>query len=234
MQTVIVDYGSGNLRSVAKAIETAKDSLAKHGTRHGMRNRQHQVTISSDVEVVRHADYLILPGVGAFADCWHGLQAIDGMVDAIAEVASTRPFLGICVGMQLMADYGFEGGKKTPGFGWVSGQVTPLVAKPPIVRVPHMGWNTLSLSLTWSAASPAHKALFAGLGDDDSDEAWLYFLHGYHITDMPSEQIAATTDYGGEIVAAVAQGTRFGVQFHPEKSQASGQTLLRNWLNWRP
>lgn len=222
-RVVIVDYGSGNLRSVAKAVRAA---LA-----HSHHNSNSVVT-TGDVDKVARADYLVLPGVGAFADCWAGIHAISGMHEAIATTASQRPFLGICVGMQLMAEYGLEGGTKTPGFGWVKGRVTPMVANPPAIRVPHMGWNTLAIP---GATHP----IFAGLDKardktNAKNNAWFYFLHGYGMADTDKAETIATTDYGGEVVAAVATDTRVGVQFHPEKSQAMGQRLLINWLNWRP
>ena len=216
LDIVIVDYGSGNLRSVAKAVTAAADQTQQPTSIH----------VTSHADKVAQADYLILPGVGAFADGWAGLNAIDGMAEAITSQSHQQPFLGICVGMQLMAEIGEEGGVETPGFGWIGGRVTPLTPNPPEVRVPHMGWNNLSVTAQTSITAP----VFAGLADD----AWVYFLHGYHMVDMPPAQIAAVTDYGGEVVAAVADGTRLGVQFHPEKSQGVGQKLLTNWLNWRP
>lgn len=220
-QVVIVDYGSGNLRSVAKAVRAA---LAH--SRHGKSTGGSRVVTTGDADTIAKADYLVLPGVGAFADCWAGIHATSGVHEAISTTATHRPFLGICVGMQLMAEYGLEGGTKTPGFGWVKGNVAPMVAKPPTIRVPHMGWNTLNITGT------THP-IFAGL--DKVNDSWFYFLHGYGMTGTDKAQTIATTDYGGEeIVAAVASGTRIGVQFHPEKSQTLGQRLLINWLNWRP
>ena len=218
MRVSIVDYGSGNLRSVAKAVTAAVAASPSAP--------KAQVITTSDSDQVAKSDYLVLPGVGAFADCWAGLAAIDGMQEAIASTAAQRPFLGICVGMQLMAEYGLEGGVKTPGFGWVTGCVAPITPQPPKIRVPHMGWNTLALTQP--------HPVFSGLAKKTADEAWVYFLHGYHMTDTDAGEIIATTDYGTPIVAAVARDTRIGVQFHPEKSQALGQTLLANWLAWRP
>ena len=212
MRVVIVDYGSGNLRSVVKATTAAAHGLAK----------QPEIVTTCHADMVAQADYVILPGVGAFADCWDGIKAIDGMADALAAVSAQRPFLGICVGMQLMAEYGNEGGVETPGFGWIGGGVVSLIPDPPAVRVPHMGWNSVHIS--------QNIPVFAGLADG----AWMYFLHGYHMACSTAGNIAATTDYGGAIVAAVLADTRLGVQFHPEKSGAAGQIVLRNWLNWRP
>lgn len=215
MKLVIVDYGSGNLRSVENAMRAATTFA----------QLPHEIVISSDPVEVGKADYLVLPGVGAFADCRAGLDAIDGMIDAINHLAwdRRRPFLGICVGMQLMAEAGEEGGQTTPGLGWITGQITALDPWQDNIRlkVPHMGWNQ------WIANSsnPA-AALFSGLSNDSR----AYFLHGYHLTGGTEDQLLATTDYGEHIVAAVARDNMIGLQFHPEKSQHVGQVILANWL----
>lgn len=227
MKLVIVDYGSGNLRSVKNALQTAAHNA----------DLPHQIMVSSDPDIVATAEYLVLPGVGAFADCKANLIKIDGMIAAIEHVALTlaRPFLGICVGMQLMAEIGEEGGVKTAGFGWINGSITamhPSIDEVPL-KVPHMGWNQLIIS-----DHMADDMLFDGLAADSR----VYFLHGYHLTGYhqagyhltggDDRQIAAWTDYGGHIVAAVKTDNLTGVQFHPEKSQMVGQRILANWLSY--
>lgn len=219
MKLVIVDYGSGNLRSVENALKTAAHDAGL----------PHQVMVSSSPDVVVSADYLVLPGVGAFADCKKNLTNIDGMIDAITDVAIAKnhPFLGICVGMQLLAEYGEEGGVTTSGLSWVSGgitRMTPMMDNHPL-KVPHMGWNRLIRS-----AAFADDHLFAGCDDNSR----VYFLHGYHLTGGDDKQIAARTDYGGHIVAAVKSDNVTGLQFHPEKSQKIGQRILSNWLSYAP
>ncbi len=219
MKLVIVDYGSGNLRSVENAMRAAID----------VAHLPHQVLITSDPVEVAKADYLVLPGVGAFADCRAGLDAIDGMVEAINDLAwgHHRPFLGICVGMQLMAEAGEEGGQTTPGLGWITGQITALDPWQDNVRlkVPHMGWNQLI-----PTSSAFSNAVFSGLSKDSR----AYFLHGYHLTGGNKDQLLATTDYGDHIVAAVVRDNTIGLQFHPEKSQRVGQMILANWLRLMP
>lgn len=219
MKLVIVDYGSGNLRSVENAMRAAID----------VAHLPHQVLITSDPVEVAKADYLVLPGVGAFADCRAGLDAIDGMVEAINDLAwgHHRPFLGICVGMQLMAEAGEEGGQTTPGLGWITGQITALDPWQDQVRlkVPHMGWNQLI-----PTSSALSDTLFSGLSKDSR----AYFLHGYHLTGGNKDQLLATTDYGDHIVAAVVRDNTIGLQFHPEKSQRVGQMILANWLRLMP
>ena len=199
----LIDYGAGNLRSVANAFAAA-----------GAGN----VAVTSDPDVVARADRIVLPGVGAFAHCMAALTAIDGMVAAMAEAVRGHgtPFLGICVGMQLLADVGEEHGD-TPGLGWIAGRVRAIPPAPDL-RVPHMGWNDVV------AATP-HPLIVPG-------EA--YFLHGYHFVAANPAQVAATSDHGGSIVAAVADGPVAGVQFHPEKSQGFGLSLLNRFLEWRP
>ena len=219
MKLVIVDYGSGNLRSVENAMRVAT----------AFANLPHDIRISSDPVEVSKADYLVLPGVGAFADCRAGLDAIDGMIDAINDLAwkQHRPFLGICVGMQLMAETGEEGGQITSGLGWITGQITALDPWQGSFRlkVPHMGWNQLIPKASHPAA-----ALFSGLPQDSR----AYFLHGYHLTGGSKDQLLATADYGEHIVAAVARDNMIGLQFHPEKSQHVGQVILSNWLRLMP
>ncbi len=217
----IVDYGTGNLHSAAKAFERA---AADSGG--GVR-----VTVTREPEVVARAERVVLPGVGAFADCRRGVGAIPGMEAALDEVAIARgrPFLGICVGMQLMADAGLEHGRTT-GFGWIAGEVRairPDDARLPNaarLKVPHMGWNGLAF-----AGATAHP-LFA----DIAEGAYTYFVHSYQFCPDDPARVLAACDYGGRIIAAVGRDNLVGTQFHPEKSQAVGLALIGNFLGWRP
>ena len=213
-QVVIIDYGSGNLRSAAKALERAA----------GDRGVAARVTVSDRAEDVAVADRLVLPGVGAFADCWHGLNALDGVVAAMTEAVWTRgrPFLGICVGMQLLATQGREYGT-TPGLDWIPGEVGPLRPADPALKVPHMGWNALEI------ATPVHP-LLAGLGG----APYAYFVHSFAFAAAESTSVRAVTHHGGPVAAMIARATVAGTQFHPEKSQATGLHLLANFLEWRP
>ena len=208
----VIDYGSGNLRSAAKA-------LARAAADHAL---PVQVVVTADPAVVRAAGRIVIPGVGAFADCRAGLLGIPGMADALeaARQAGT-PILGICVGMQLMAGRGFEHGVH-PGLGWVAGDIRRL-AVPPGLRVPQMGWNRLHL------AQPDHR-LLAGI----TEGAHAYFVHSYALADADPAQLLASADYGGPVVAAVVHGNVAGTQFHPEKSQATGLRFLANFLQWHP
>ncbi len=217
MQTlVIVDYGSGNLRSAAKAAERA----AREG------GIAAQVLVTDAADKVAAADRLLLPGVGAFRDCALGLAARGGLRDAIAEAVEHRavPFLGICVGAQLMAREGLEHGR-TPGFGWIDGTVAPITPADRALKIPHMGWN----SLAFDAGAATHPVL-AGLVADDH----AYFVHSYHIQlDDPAMRLASV-GYGGDITAIVGRDNMIGTQFHPEKSQQLGLRLLSNFWQWRP
>ena len=200
----LVDYGAGNLHSVANALKAA----GAEG-----------VAITSDPSVIRAADRIVLPGVGSFKACAEGLRSIEGMEAALTERVRVggAPFLGICVGMQLLADQGVEHGV-TPGLGWIGGEVRAVERTDAAIKVPHMGWNDVELT--------AHAALI------EAGEA--YFLHSYHFVPDEPRHIAAMTDHGGGLVAAVARDTIVGVQFHPEKSQAYGLALLADFLAWRP
>jgi len=213
-RVVIIDYGSGNLRSAAKALERAAEARGVAAT----------VNVSDDAETVRTADRLVLPGVGAFADCWHGLNALPGVVDAMTEAVHERgrPFLGICVGMQLLATRGREYGS-TPGLDWIPGDVVALSPPDRHLKVPHMGWNELI------PQRPAHP-LLAGLPAAPHG----YFVHSYHLRAENPDAVLATTDYGGPVVAMVGRETIAGTQFHPEKSQATGLHLLGNFMEWSP
>lgn len=214
MHVAIIDYGSGNLHSAAKAFERASRESGA-----GL-----EVKVSADPEDVRSADRVVLPGVGAFADCRAGLLGVDGMLEALkARVEDdARPFLGICVGMQLMATRGLEHGSH-PGFDWIPGEVMPIAPELPGAKIPHMGWNELSLD------SPDHPVL-AGLKDGDH----AYFVHSYHLRPAVPDNRLATVDYGGPVTAIVGRDNLVGTQFHPEKSQAAGLRLLANFLTWQP
>jgi glutamine amidotransferase len=209
----IVDYGSGNVRSVRKALERAALSGSENVS----------TIVTDDPDELRSADGIVLPGVGHYADCATALRNRSGLVEAIQEAVFTygRPFMGICVGMQLLATFGEED-QITPGLDWISGSVGRLRPTPSHLPIPHMGWNTL--------ITVNDHPVLAGLGDGPH----VYFTHSYAMTPLEEQDIAAQTDYGGSITAAIARGPLFGTQFHPEKSQAIGQRILANFLNWRP
>lgn len=217
MQRVaIIDYGSGNLHSAAKAFErAARESGADS-----------QIVVTSEPEVVASADRIVLPGVGAFADCKRGLEAVPGMRAALEEAvrARGRPFLGICVGMQLMARRGLEF-EVTDGLGWLPGEVRAIVPESSALKIPHMGWNTLDV------VTP--HALLTGI---ETGPAGLhaYFVHSYHMVLEDRSVIVAETDYGGPVTAIVARDNMAGTQFHPEKSQKLGLRFIANFLSWQP
>ena len=217
MSIALVDYGAGNLHSAFKALERA----AREG------GTDANVVLTSDPEVVAKADRIVLPGVGAFADCRRGLGAVPGMIDAlnVAVREKGRPFLGICVGMQLLAARGLE--KETiDGLDWISGDVGPITPNDPALKIPHMGWNTLDPS------GPGH-AVLAGI--PTGPEGWhAYFVHSYGFRATYPGDVVASTDYAGPIAAIVGRDTIVGTQFHPEKSQALGLALLANFLRWAP
>lgn len=216
MRAAIVDYGSGNLRSAEKAFERAAYE----------RGIRAEILVTHDPEEVRRADRIILPGVGAFKDCHDGLHAIIGLAEALEEkvIKKGNPFLGICVGMQLMATSGMEFGE-TPGLGWIEGTVRRIEPHDVALKIPHMGWNAIT--------PLRNHPLLAGMTYGEN-APHAYFVHSYGFApDNPSD-ILATTDYGGAMVAAVARGNMAGTQFHPEKSQALGINLLANFLEWRP
>jgi len=212
----IVDYGSGNLHSAAKAFErAARDSGSGQ-----------PILVTSDPDAVRKADRVVLPGVGAFADCRRGLDAIPGMVEALDEVARRRgrPFLGICVGMQLMAERGREY-EVTPGLGWIAGEVDRIAPADPALKIPHMGWNTISLV----RPHPLLEGIPLG-----PDGLHAYFVHSYQLYPADRSDLIAQADYGGAITAVVGRDACVGTQFHPEKSQRLGLALIANFLMWTP
>jgi imidazole glycerol-phosphate synthase subunit HisH len=214
MNVAIVDYGSGNLRSAAKALERAS---AEAGLRQ-------DIVVTAAAETVAAADRIVLPGVGAFGDCRRGLDALPGMVAALQEAVMVkgRPFLGICVGMQLMARIGREHGDH-PGLDWIAGEVVALRPSDPALKIPHMGWNDLRI------LASDHPVL-ADLGAHPH----VYFVHGYELRPDDPAEVLAEADYGGPVTAAVGRANMIGTQFHPEKSQAAGLRLLRNFLRWHP
>jgi glutamine amidotransferase len=216
MHVAIVDYGSGNLHSAAKAFErAAREQSGKLA-----------VKVTAEPEEVLAAERIVLPGVGAFADCKAGLAAIPGMIEALEESVRVRgrPFLGICVGLQLMATRGLEHGM-TPGLGWIEGEVSAIEPADPSLKIPHMGWNTLALQ----RAHPLFDGIPTGEGGLNA-----YFVHSYHLVPADRASLVATTDYGGEVTAFAARENMAGSQFHPEKSQKLGLALIANFLKWRP
>ena len=214
MQSVaLIDYGSGNLRSAEKALQKAARD----------HSRPASVVTTDDPATIAAADLVVLPGVGAFAACMSALEGRPGVIEAITEAVQRRgrPFLGICVGMQLLATRGLEFGE-TPGLGWIEGDVKRIEPAGAHFKVPHMGWNSLDGALP--------GALFAGL----PGAPHMYFTHSFAIHPAHAADVAATSDHGGRFAAAVLRGNVAGVQFHPEKSQAAGARLLANVLEWRP
>lgn len=217
MQNVaIIDYGSGNLHSAAKAFERAARDSGNEST----------ITVTADPAVVRRADRIVLPGVGAFADCRRGLESVPGMRAALEETVRTkrRPFLGICVGMQMLATRGLEHGE-SDGLDWVPGEVRAIEPNDPALKIPHMGWNTLS-------ALRDHP-LLAGLPTGPGG-LHAYFVHSYHFVPASRADVVAETEYGGPVTALIAHGNIAGTQFHPEKSQRLGLGLIANFLKWAP
>lgn len=216
MRLAIIDYGSGNLRSATKAFERAAREAGIAAT----------IDLTADAERVRTADRIVLPGVGAYADCAAGLHAVAGMWEAVEEVAlrKGRPFLGICVGMQLMSERGLEK-TVTEGFGWIAGDVKEITPKDPALKIPQIGWNTIELQ--------REHPLFSGI-ETGPKGLHAYFVHSYHLEARNPGEVLATADYGGPVTAAVARDNLAGTQFHPEKSQALGLALIANFLRWRP
>jgi glutamine amidotransferase len=210
----IIDYGSGNLHSAAKAFERAA------------RETGHSVTVTSDAAAVAQAERIVLPGVGAFADCRRGLDAVPGMVETLNDqvVKAGKPFLGICVGCQLMAERGLEK-ETTAGLGWIAGDVVEIAPADPALKIPHMGWNSLDVA----RAHPVLAGIPTGEGGLDA-----YFVHSFHIAPRTSGELVASADYGGPVTAIVGRANYVGTQFHPEKSQTLGLKLIANFLKWRP
>ncbi len=213
MSVAIVDYGSGNLHSAHKAFERAAREAGLDLA----------IEVTADPERVAQADHIVLPGVGAFADCRRGLDGVDGMVGALEDSVRRRgrPFLGICVGMQLMAARGLEH-ETVDGLDWIKGDVAPIRPNDSSLKIPHMGWNTLDMRRPHALLEGLRPGLHA------------YFVHSYQLYPSDVDDIVATTDYGGPITAIVARDNWVGAQFHPEKSQTLGLALIANFLRWRP
>ena len=216
MSVAIVDYGSGNLHSAAKAFERAARDIGA----------PMPIEVTSDPAKVARAERVVLPGVGAFADCRRGLDDIPGMVDALNSAVRQkgRPFFGICVGMQLMAERGREY-QVTPGLGWIAGEVDRIAPSDPALKIPHMGWNTLNM------LRPHPLLADIPLGPDGLHA---YFVHSYELKTAHHAELVAQADYGGPLTAIVGRDNMVGTQFHPEKSQATGLKLLANFLKWKP
>ena len=208
--TALIDYGSGNLASAAKALARAA-------------NGKSEIVTTADPQMVMEAERIVLPGVGAFADCMKGLQAVPGMVEALREkvLKEGAPFLGICVGMQLLATVGAEFGRHA-GLGWIAGEVVKIAPDDASLKIPHMGWNEVK------------KAQSHPLLEGIPDNAHAYFVHSFQLKPVLPDDLIATTDYGGPLTAMVGNENIAGTQFHPEKSQATGIKLLENFLSWRP
>jgi glutamine amidotransferase len=213
MRVAIIDYGSGNLRSATKAFERAAREAGIGA----------EIDLTDKADRVASADRIVLPGVGAYADCRRGLDAVPGMVEALREAveAKARPFLGICVGMQLMSSRGLEK-TTTQGLGWIKGDVVLMTPSDPDLKIPQIGWNTLD-------RKRAHP-LFSGI----PETLHAYFVHSYHLAAENPDDVVATVDYGGPMTAFVARDNKAGAQFHPEKSQALGLALISNFLRWKP
>jgi imidazole glycerol-phosphate synthase subunit HisH len=216
VNVAIVDYGSGNLHSAAKAFERAAREAGLAA----------EVAVTSDPDAVRRADRVVLPGVGAFADCRRGLDSVPGMVDALTEAVrgGGSPFMGICVGMQLMATRGLEY-ETSPGLDWIGGDVAPIQPDDPGLKIPHMGWNTLHPQRD----HPVLDGIETG-----PDGLHAYFVHSYALQPAEADDVLAVSSYGGPLTAIVARDNLVGTQFHPEKSQALGLKLIANYLRWRP
>ena len=208
MTLAIVDYGTGNLRSAAKGFEKFASE---------------PVVVTADPDAVARADRIVLPGQGAFADCHRGLSSLDGMIEALSQAVRGRavPFFGICVGMQLLASVGLEHGRHD-GLDWISGEVAPLALEEVALKIPHMGWNELTLH--------REHPVLEGVTNGDH----VYFVHSYHFVARDGDSLVATTDYGGDQTAIVGRDNMIGTQFHPEKSQTTGLRMIENFFDWRP
>lgn len=212
MTTVIIDYSSGNLHSAQKSFQRMAEEIGAG-----------PIVVSSEPEAVLRADRIVLPGVGAFADCRAGIDAVPGMVDAIrSRVVAGAPFLGICVGMQLMATIGREHGHDAPGFDWIPGEVVNIQATDSQIKIPHMGWNNLEIL----SDHPVLDGIMTG------DHA--YFVHSYHLAPDDPDHVLAAVRHGRTVTAMVGRDNIVGTQFHPEKSQATGLKLIGNFLSWAP
>ena len=211
MSIAVIDYGSGNLKSAAKALETAANNT----------NINSKIVVTSDPKIIKEANKIVLPGQGSFKDCCLGIKKISGLEDALNEfvLIKKRPIFGICVGMQLFAKIGYES-QETKGFGWIDGEVRKINNINKTLKLPHMGWNQIELIKDFT--------LFANL----KNKSHMYFIHSYEFITREKDCIVATTNYGNSITVAVAKENIFGTQFHPEKSQKNGLVILENFLKW--
>jgi len=211
MSITIIDYGSGNLRSAAKALEVANKSV----------NTNLKIVVTSDPEVIKKSNKIVLPGQGSFRDCYLGIKKINGLADVLNDfvLVKKKPIFGICVGMQLFAKIGYES-EATKGFGWIDGVVKKINNINKTIKLPHMGWNQIEFKKDF--------LLFTGI----KNKSHMYFVHSYEFLTKQKDCIIATTDYGNSIIVAVAKDNIFGTQFHPEKSQKNGLKLLENFLKW--
>jgi len=211
MSIAIIDYGSGNLRSAAKALEVANKSV----------NTNLKIVITSDPDVIKKANKVILPGQGSFRDCYLGIKKINDLVDTLNDfvLVQKKPIFGICVGMQLFAKIGYES-EETKGFGWIDGVVKKINNINKTLKLPHMGWNQIEFKKDF--------LLFSGI----ENKSHMYFVHSYEFLTKEKNCIVATTNYGNSIIVAVAKDNIFGTQFHPEKSQKNGLKLLENFIKW--
>ncbi|MGL4490269.1 MAG: imidazole glycerol phosphate synthase subunit HisH [Rhizobiaceae bacterium] len=216
MRVAIIDYGSGNLRSATKAFERAAREAGIAA----------EILLTDKAEIVAKADRIVLPGVGAYADCKAGLEAVSGMSEALQQrvLKDAAPFLGICVGMQLMSSRGLEK-TITQGLGWIDGDVVEMTPNDPTLKIPQIGWNTIDVKKD----HPVFERLKTG-----NDGLHAYFVHSYHLAVTNPDDVLAVTEYGGAMTAAVAKDNMVGTQFHPEKSQALGLGLIANFLRWKP
>ena len=211
MSITVIDYGSGNLKSAAKALEAAANNI----------NVDTKIIVTSNPEAIKKSNKVILPGQGSFRDCYLGIKKIPGLEDALNEfvLVKKKPIFGICVGMQLFAKIGYES-QETKGFGWIDGIVRKINNINKTLKLPHMGWNQIEFKKDF--------VLFSGL----ENKSHMYFVHSYELTTKQKDCIVATTNYGNSIVVAVAKENIFGTQFHPEKSQKNGLKILENFLKW--
>ena len=219
MRVAIIDYGSGNLRSATKAFERAAHESGISA----------EIELTADAGRVASADRIVLPGVGAYADCRRGLNAVPGMVEALedAVLKKARPFLGICVGMQLMSERGLEK-EVTTGLGWIAGDVREMKPSDPALKIPQIGWNRIHVKHSHLA-----HPIFDGIDTGDNG-LHAYFVHSYMFDATNDSEVLAVTDYGGDVTAAVGRDNMVGTQFHPEKSQLLGLSLIANFLKWKP
>jgi glutamine amidotransferase len=211
MSITVIDYGSGNLKSAAKALEAAANNI----------NLDSKIIVTSDPKIIKECKKIILPGQGSFRDCYLGIKKIAGLEDALNEfvLVKKRPIFGICVGMQLFGDIGYET-QETRGFGWINGEVRKINNINKTLKLPHMGWNQIELKKDF--------VLFSNL----KNKSHMYFVHSYEFITKEKDCIVATTNYGNSITVAVAKENIFGTQFHPEKSQKNGLIILENFLKW--